>query len=39
MDLIYPGLQKMMKNNKQGIIAEVIVGGEIRVNDIIKKID
>ncbi len=35
MDQIAPGLHKQMKKN-QGIIAEVITGGEIKVGDVIR---
>jgi hypothetical protein len=39
MDLIYPGLQKIMRNDKQGVLAEVVISGEIKVGDIIQCID
>lgn len=33
MDEIYPGLRAMTRNNKLGVIAEIIKGGEIKVGD------
>ena len=33
MDEIYKGLQKITKNEKLGVIAEIVVSGEISVGD------
>ncbi len=35
MDNIYKGLQALTKNNKLGVIGEVLVSGEIKVGDLI----
>jgi MOSC domain-containing protein YiiM len=33
MDLVTPGLQKLMANGQQGVMAQVICSGDIRVGD------
>lgn len=38
MDIIKDGLQKSMKCNQQGVIAEIIISGDIKIGDIIKLI-
>ncbi len=37
MDVLQPGLQKQMRNGKQGFIAEVIKSGKIHVGDSITR--
>jgi MOSC domain-containing protein YiiM len=39
MDDICDGLQNLMKGNRQGVIGEVIISGDIKVGDIIKPVD
>ncbi len=39
MDLIHPHLQKLMKKDKQGVIAKIIISGEITVGDIIQIVE
>lgn len=36
MDRICPGLRALMENRKQGVLAQVVRGGVIRVNDAIQ---
>jgi MOSC domain-containing protein YiiM len=39
MDNIQKGLMKQMMNGKQGVIAEIIVSGEIKIGDVIRPIN
>jgi MOSC domain-containing protein YiiM len=33
MDLIAPGLKNLMEEGKQGVLAQVITSGQVRVQD------
>lgn len=38
MDIISNGLQKSMKFNRQGVIAEIIISGDIKIGDVVQPI-
>lgn len=38
MDRIHPGLQEQMKNGRQGVLAQVVRSGKVRVGDAIQKL-
>jgi MOSC domain-containing protein YiiM len=39
MEAIAPGLRKMMENDRQGVLAEVVRGGVVRVGDSVRVLE